>query len=489
MVHLIDFGKLSDGEKALALFLQGVLARKGVKIFVDADNYLSYLDEEGEYADVYGLIGTYAGKFSGAVVYDLSCTDVSVNMAATLAAAYDVLCVPRALINKVNAAGIETVGDLAEVGGTPAAAQRAVWNRVKDRLSKTAVVHQVVREGNFHIRLYDFPIANRWACIYTGESAEDRAFRREVLEYADKNIPVYGWNDDEIAFIKDISAYGDYAVPCDWSLNHSYFGVTKGKLSQRAKPAPVAGGKHYAAIVVSDGDNVQWLERDFSTTSLYGQRQTSGADYKMSWTFAPSLARLCSAAAKRIYSGNKHDYFVCGVSGIGYANSMSYPMEHLEEFTRMTSEGMEDCGLNVVTLLDNIKDVENCKDLHKRLHFYSKHDNIYGGIWELDPDRYSSGRGRIFWSDDKPFVSVRFTMWHESGRQGACDREWIEQFAAKVNAMKADPAHAEGYSVINIHPWTMSMENVDRFVSLLGGHIELVYADELIGMIKRNVKR
>ncbi len=489
MVHIIDFSKLSDGEAALALFLQGVLARKGVKIFMDADNYLPYLEEEGEYIDVFDAVKRYAEQFKGAVAYDLGCNDVSVNMAATLAAAYDVLCVPRALIDKVNGLGVKTVGDLARVEGSPAQRQRTVWNLVKDRLSKTAVVHQVVKEGNFHIRLYDFAIANRWPAIYTGESCEDRAFRREVLEFADKNIPVYGWNDDEISFILDISKYGDYAVPCDWSLNHSYFGKSRIKLAQNAKRTPVSEGKHYAAIVVSDGDNVQWLERDFATDSLFGQRQQSGADYKMNWTFAPSLAELCPAAAKRIYSGNKSDYFVCGVSGIGYANSMSYPWEHLEEFTRLTSEGMETCGLNVVTLLDNLGNVENCKNLQGRLHFYSKRDNIYGGIWELDPDRYSSGRGRIFWCDGKPFVSVRFTMWHESGRQGVCDKKWIEDFAARVNAVKADPSSWEGYSVINVHPWTMNMENVDYFVSLLGDHIELVYADELIELIQRNVKR
>ena len=53
-------------------------------------------------------------------------------------------------------------------------------------------MHQVVAEGNFHLVLRDFSIANRRACVYTGESDEDRALRREVLEWFDPNVPVYG---------------------------------------------------------------------------------------------------------------------------------------------------------------------------------------------------------------------------------------------------------------------------------------------------------
>ena len=87
--------------------------------------------------------------------------------------------------------------------------------------------------------------------------------------------------------------------------------------------APVAKNKHYVAFVMSDGDNVQWLEREFFTTSTFGQRQASKLDYKMRWTFSPSLAELCPDAAEKIYSGVKHDYFISGVSGIGYANCPS----------------------------------------------------------------------------------------------------------------------------------------------------------------------
>ena len=489
MVQSLNWQKMSDDERALAQFVQGILNRKGKKIFIDIDNYKLFLKEEAVETDLWALIKENADLFDGAVAYELNCCDVGINMAATVSAATDLLGVPSTLIKKVNALGIKTVRDLSDIKGDNAERQRVIFNEYKDGLSKTALVHQVVAEGNFHLVLRDFSIANRWVCVYTGENDADRVLRREVLGWLNPNVPVYGWNDDEIAFIKDISSFGDYAVPTDWSSNHSFFGQNIRPVKQRTRRALIATDKHYVAFVMSDGDNVQWLEREFFTTSTFGQRQRSALDYKMSWTFSPSLAELCPDAAEKIYDGVKHDYFISGVSGVGYANCLTYPREHLDKFTEMTSEAMRDSDLSVVCLLDNISLTENEEFVKDRLSSYTRFDNIIGGVWELDPDRYGSGKGKIFWSDGKPFVSVRFTMWHPSCKEECVTKEWLDGIIADINAMPVAPDKEEGYTVVNVHPWTITMESLDYVVSKLGGHIELVYADELIEMIKANLRK
>ena len=488
MISVLSAKDMTDAEKALGVCLQGILNRKGKSVYIDIDCYMDYLKEEYERVELWQLVSEYSNEFIGAAVYDLNCNDVGVNMAATISAAYDILGVPRELIGKVNGAGIKTLCDLADVKGTSAERQRVVFDGVKDKLNKTALIHQVVKDGNFHLTLRDFGIKNRWACIYTDESEKDRAFRRYVLGALDKNIPVYGWNDDEIAFIKDISDYGDYAVPTDWSCNHSYF-TAGAPIKQKRNRKAIAKNKHYVALVVSDGDNVQWLERDFATTGTFGQRLRSKADYKLTWTFAPSLVSLCPAAAERIYAESKNDYFISGVSGIGYANCLSYPRDMLFEFTAQTAQAMARSDLDVVCLLDNIELTKNAEFTADRLSFYAKYDNIIGGIWELDPDRYGSGRGKIFWANGKPFVSVKFTMWHPSGNPERVTRKWLDEIAEQVNAQPIAPQSESGYSVVNVHPWTIDIDDLDYFVSKLGDNIELVYADELIELIKNNVRK
>lgn len=487
MVYLLSWDKMSEPEQALSQFVQGILNRKGHKVFIDVDNYKTYLKESWQETGLWELLKANISEFDGAVSYTLDCNDVGINMAATLSAAYDLLGVPKKLISKVNGLGLKTVRNLDEVKGSRAERQRIIFREVKDRLSKTALVHQVVKEGNFHLMLRDFSIANRWACIYTSESEEDRGFRKEVLEWLDCNVPVYGWNDDEIAFIRDISTYGEYAVPTDWSCNHSYFGQNIHTVKQHTPRTSVAEGKHYIALVVSDGDNVQWLEREFCTTSTFGQRQRSKENYKISWTFSPSLAKLCPDAAEAIYSGNKNDYFISGVSGIGYANCLSYPREHLDGFTESTAKAMADSDLNVVCLLDYLPLTENAEFVADRLSSYTRFDNIIGGVWELDPDHYKGGQGKIFWCDGKPFISVRISLWHPSDKPGNVTKEWLDEFIEKVNAFPVSPDSEDGYTVINVHPWTITIEDLDYVVSKLDKKFELVYADELIELVKKNL--
>ncbi len=487
MVNLIVWDKLSFDERALAQFVQGMLNRNGVKVYIDIDEYMSYLDEEYAETELFSLIEQNIALFSGAACYDLACDDIGINMAATVSAATDVLCAPRTLIKKLNALGLETVFDLADIKGDRAERQRAVWLKYRDKLNTSALVHQVVKEGNFHLVLRDFSIANRWACIYTSESAPDRQFRREVLEWLDTNVPVYGWNDDEIAFIRDISTYGEYALPSDWSCNHSYFGLSERKLKMNAPRTEIRQGKHYIALVVSDGDNIQWLERQFCTSSTFGQRQRSPMNYKMSWTFSPSLAKLCPAAAERIYAGKKNDYFITGVSGIGYANCLSYPREHLDGFTRLTAEAMADSDLSVVCLLDELHLTEDKTFTEDRLSCYAKYDNIKGGVWELDPDHYRGGRGKIFWANGKPFISVKYSLWHPSDKPGQVTKEFLDDFIKKINALEINPESEDGYTVINIHPWTITIEDLDYVIRGLDDKFEFVYADELIELVKKNL--
>lgn len=492
MVYVMDFSAMTDEEKAVAVCLQGIVNRSRKSIVLDADNYMSYVsDAEQVRVDVYQVTKLFLSLLGGIALYKLDNRDVGINMAATYAAVNNVLGVPDVLADRFVAMGLNVVVDFRKIVGSNAERQKAVFDMCYDRLNKNGLVHQVVNGDNFHIRLRDLSIANRWACVYTGEGDEDRAFRKYVLGKLNSNIPVYGWNDDEIAFIKDISEFGDYALPSDWSMNHSYFEASDATLTQRIHGdlSTVAPNKHYVALVVSDGDNIQWLERDFSLPcGNFGQRLATDCDYKMTWTFSPSMVRICPDGARHIFASAKRDYFVSGVSGVGYANCLSYPREHLDEFTRQTAEAMERSDLSVVTLLDNITNTADEQFVQDRLHSYAKFDIIKGGIWELDPDRYGSGKGRVWWSDGKPFVSVRFTLWYPTCNMADVTTDWLDEMAAAVNAMPVNPTTEDGYTVVNVHPWTMNQQSIDYFVSRLDRtRTELVYADELIELMKRNL--
>lgn len=487
MVKMVVWNNLTREEQALLVMLQGVLNRKGFSVFVDVDIYKDYLNEPYEVVGLYDLLDEYFNEFDGVISYTFSHQNIGINLAATLCAKYDFLAVPNLILDKISKYKLKYLGNLDELQGSDIEKQRFVFNKVKDKLNNDGLVHQVVKNEDFQIVLRDFAISRRWATIYTSENEEDREFREEILRWLKPNSPIFGWNDNEIAFIKHISTYGCYCIPSDWSSNHSYFNKKQYKIFQKTKRENIRENKHYLAIVVSDGDNIQWLERDFSTTSTFGQRQRSPLDYKITWTFSPSLAIYSPDVAKKIFDTEKHDYFVTGVSGIGYANLMSYPEEFLDTFTENTKNAMENCDLSVVCMLDNINDFGSDEEVSRRLYSYTKYDEIKGGIWEIDPDRYSSGNGRIWYSNDKPFISVRYSLWYRHGVVGEATKEFLDTYIEAINNLKVSPETEDGYTVLNVHPWSISIENLDYIIKNLNDHIELVYADELIELVRKNI--
>jgi hypothetical protein len=278
----------------------------------------------------------------------------------------------------------------------------------------------------------------------------------------------------------------------DWSQNHSYFSADEGvtvELNQKhTDDEPLTEGKHYMAIVVSDGDNVQWLERDFATTSTYGQRLQSPMNYKMNWTVSPSMASLCPLVMQGLYDKAKNDYFITGVSGIGYTNLMTYPFEHIPRYAKLTADSMKASDLRYMCMLDNVNMLDDANKTRERLDEFASYDNIDGAIWEIDPNRYESGKGRVFFSSNgKPFVSVRLSLWHPSNRPGNITHEWLDEYAKIINSYPVSPNTIDGYSVLNIHPWTVTVEDIDYLVSQLDDHIELVYVKDMLKAIKERV--
>jgi len=268
-------------------------------------------------------------------------------------------------------------------------------------------------------------------------------------------------------------------------------------------------GQHFVTMVVSDGDNVQWVSRDFAgdPNRFFGNRiaRQSAADantrpdYRMSWTFPPVMGEIGEMVVRQIYSRTHggRDSFVAGVSGIGYGNPMTFPMQYLPYFADSTARHMENTGITVLSMLDSITGMYNNaaeagvsigEFASNRLYYFARHEQIKGGIWQMDPNRYESGQGRVFWSEGKPFVSVRLSMWYPTHNPADVNHAWIRSYAERINGFARDYSRIDSYTVVNVHPWTINnLDWLDYFVSQLGDHVQIVSAGELIDLITRHV--
>lgn len=491
MVDVINFKELSNNEKLLVLSLQGIVNKKEPLLYLDIDNYLDYLTDTYQYITIKEALEKYQNYYKGGVLYNYEFGLVDMNIAASLSGILNLVMIDKELKNQYN---IHIVKDITNLEGDYIDKQELIFDEYQHLFNKNGLIHQVTTKEVCHITLRDHGICNEWFCFYTGETEKAKKFRNKVLSWAYKNIAIFGWTTNEIDFVNDISAYGDYVVPADWSCNHSFLCKQK-KTVLKQKDVEIKSdlnnpNKHYLTIVVSDGDNIQWLERDFSTTSTFGQRLNTEQKYILNFTISPTLVVTSPQVLERIYSLGRNNYFICGVSGVGYMNPCRFPLTHLEQFCRKTNELFKVCDLSVVTLLDNLKYMDK---VSKIVDKYAKFGNIIGGVYEVDPNKYAGAKGKIYYPTDrrqhnKPFASVRVSFWSNDGTKNSVTKEWIESMADQINNFETNIYSKNGYTVLNVHPWSTTIEHLDYLVNKLDSHIEIVKCDDFLKMIKNNIR-
>ena len=497
VVHVINRGNISDSEYSVVSSLQGITAQNSSKIYIeDGENIVfleKYLNENKDIQvkkinNFQELIKANIDdiKDKGCVLFEEG-NNPTVNMAFTVSGMEKWLAVPLSLKDEAEAIGLEIKLDLSlKENEEYINSQEDIFEKYKDRLNKNLIVHQSPEL----ITLRDYAAATGAFCFYTDENNSQQVkFRQKVFDWANENAIVFGWSSDELGYVKQASKSGMVVIPSDHCNNLSLLSSLKlnEPLVQKNKAEEVVpqDGKHYIALVMSDGDNVQWYETTVPFRDHYYDRVSTAENYKMSWTAPPMMYKLAPTVLQYVYDmATDKDRFVCGVSGMGYINPTKYSKTAMNSFVQDSIYAMQQADLQTLTILDNSK---NSAKLSKALEPYAASSAINGGIMQIE-EKYEALGGKMLFVNNKPFISARRSFWFTSENPDEkISKEWIEAFAAEINAIPSDIHSENGYSYINIHPWSTTIEDLNYFVSLLDEHIEIVYADELIDMVSKNV--
>ncbi len=490
----------SKDERHLAVGLQGIVAKTNPQIFIVTNeicnNYLEEIeasgielirnDENGNKWTVETLLNKFKSYItdSGYVLYRESEKAEGLNAATNLAALYGWLPVPESLEQLAIDAGLSLKEDFSD-DAYNLIFQWSFFEKYKDEFNYNAIVSLKYEVTGIR----DLAIQQGFYTFYIDDDEDTNLLRGRVMEYAGDNVPVLGWVKYEVAFVEQASKKGNIALPSDHSHNNSCLASFRCDIPEQKHSITkehTDTKKHYCAIVVSDGDNLQWIQNGYGE---FYQKLALKKQFPVTWSFPPLLEEFSPVTVKKIYSdATENDYFMAGVSGAGYIHPTEYPFDALGGFTDLTAASMAKSKLEYVQILDGTPDNEiDDKVLTDRLEYYARYNNIKGGILSLDPDRYEGGKGRIYFVNDKPFISYRLSLWHPDGEGANVTTEWLDEQAATVNSYPADIKSINGYSVINVHPWTVSIENLAYFVSKLDEDVMLVTLDELMSMIDQNV--
>lgn len=491
-VYAIRESDMTGKELTMVSALQGILAQNKATIYIEGSEgataeRLSEMSVKYSFSveyvnDAWSLIRRFAGGLGGKyVLYNdasdvgVSYADQSVNYASVIASVEHYLMIPKSEEKAARAAGLTLGADATELN------TRSVFETYKDRLNTGFIVHQspTVRY------LRDYAIAGKAMCFYSDYYDGDSSVKMDILEWADKNAPVLGWTDNEINFVSANSLMSKVTIAADWAANLSFYAAAQAEpLKQEnygQRTIVPEKGKHYVAVVMSDGDNVQWMTRGFASNSKYFGSSYRG-EFPMTWTTSPALYDLAPDILSGFYDGaTAFDQFIAGPSGVGYINATEYARESLGGYAAYTAGYMEKTGIEYVNLLDNYTDESVLKS-------FSSYPQIKGGVWSVG-NKYLEGGGALYWSDDKPFISVRETLWRIAGDDASNQYYgFVERVAQRINGYKRDYTTVEGYTVVLAHAWSIgTMDYISRFMSALDEDVVPVTLGEMLTMISENV--
>lgn len=420
----------------------------------------------------------------GYIVYKRG--NYSVNIAATLAGLTGFLPVEADDQATYQAMGLVKKLDVNNVAFT----YRWLLNvsGVMDEISTEGLIHQNYKEesGNTNKFIKDYGICNKFFHVYYDpDTGVTNSFKKNLHEFLSPNSPIFGYTYSEDIDVAFFSQYGQFIVPTDYTCNLTFYAAQEFAGQNFTQPnsdrdKPAESGKHYVAFVVSDGDNATyWQNTATFATNYMNAAGRENDKFPVTWSISPSIADLMPLVMDNAYNtrANAYDYFCAPVSGQGYINAGNFAAqkdgEYFSDFCEKLDVYMKKSDLQVVTVIGGSQQ----GNLPAVLSGYASCSNVTGGIVYEGHKYFGGVQGGVMWVNGKPFVGPRDSLWETTPAY----------IAARINTYPRDITTIDGYTLVNVHPWSHSYADIRTIVGMLDDDVEVVSVDRLINMMAANI--
>jgi hypothetical protein len=380
--------KLSDVERIMFCTLQGIINRTRPRILLYNHNeepQSTWPTAHGlktvaiPTSTPYALVKLFREEIKGLVLYSNELCDHYSNLAVTIAGLDRLLPVTAEVRAKLVANGLDfpVVEDLTPLKMSSAYAvynylYNNYWSRCNHRL--------LISERPTIPYVHDIGAACGSACVWLDprNSSERVLLDKMLKDMTPGRDIVLGWFPEERSGIGEVTKYGLSTIPADFFENTTvYTAVNKPvKIYPVPKRAKLEN-KVYAAVYISDGDNIQYCQH--AMAKIY--EQSGRGKMPMNWTISPALADFSPMMLNYYYrKATANDCFVCGPSGLGYAmpydahNTVYYANANnsklITPYIQLTQRFLEKAGLRVITIWDDVSAIqrkvyaENCPYLY-----------------------------------------------------------------------------------------------------------------------------
>ncbi|MBO7120725.1 MAG: discoidin domain-containing protein [Bacteroidaceae bacterium] len=367
---------LSDEERVMFCTLQGIINRTRPRIILYNHNEEpqttwptanNFKTSKISSSSPYTLVKQFKAEINGLVLYSNDKTSHYSNLAVTIAGLDRLLPVTAEIRQKLIANGMDfpVVTDLTSLTYTSAMGVYSYlysnyWDRCNHRL--------LISERPNIPYVHDIAAACGSACVYLDprQSNERNLLDKFLKTMTPGRDIVLGWYPEERSGIGEATKYGLTTVPADFFENTSvYSAVQKAYKIPPVPKRPKLENKVYAAVYISDGDNIQYCQH--AMAKIF--EQSGRGKIALNWTISPALVDFAPMMLKYYYGkASNKDCFVSGPSGLGYAmpydaHNYCYYAEASNRalftpYAKLTQRYIEKAGLRVITIWDNISDVQ-----------------------------------------------------------------------------------------------------------------------------------
>jgi len=354
----IAVGRLSGDEQLMVGTLQGIVNRRQPRLYLISNgeartHWLAVLGlPTTEMNDPYALVARYRDELRGMIVFDPEVPG-SIDVATTLAGLDDAVVVSPDLAGELTSRfHLSVVEDLRGRFRDDLSAYTwevdNLWSRTTHRM-----IVPIAPKQRWFVR--DYAVANRAMVFWLRVGVPgERELLDRVLAQMPPNSPYIGWfsperGSGEVQGVEYLSTHSIYNIAADLFANLTVFSGVPASVASAQPDAPAVPliNRIYVNFIVSDGDNLQYMQNHLKEVWADPAR----GRVPISWTINP-LAADAAPAMLSYYerTATPNDYFVTGSSGAGYIHPSAWPDATFHLFAEQTQRYMARTGLRVIQI-------------------------------------------------------------------------------------------------------------------------------------------
>ena len=352
----------SDAEKYLFSSLKGIVSLTQPRIFVyDGDAFAegpyTWLQSLGvkwiETTSNWSLITKYSKEISGLIVYDPTQIH-TVNLATMLAKDKKALIVSPSLLLKLTSApyNFPVLADLRNQFKTKLEVYQTMYDTYWPNIDHRLLIGLNPEVHKASLREYAVALGAAVVWLDPRIAAESTMLNKFLTD-----MPVgsnyMGWWPEEATGVSRGSTYGIATIASDFSTNLTFHSGMPRTIEVKPIPAkPTLENKIYVAFILSDGDNLQYVEH--LLRKLWNNPDRGKVP--MGWTMSPAMVDAMPGALNYFHkTSTVNDNLISGPSGYGYAYPNSFRTSAaLNQYVAKTEEYNNLAGFRVVTIWNTI---------------------------------------------------------------------------------------------------------------------------------------